>query len=63
MKKGDFEKYAVEVNGLSAGKFDNARQAYLKKMQAEKEGDSCKIYCEGVDLTNNVLLMGGKRGW
>ena len=63
MKKDDFEKYEVEVNGLSAGSFKNTRLAYLMKMQAEEVGDSCKIYCNGVDLTDNILLMGGRRGW
>lgn len=55
--------YEVEVNGLSAGRFESTKEAYLMKMSAEEEGDRCKIYCNGIDLTDNILLMGNKRGW
>lgn len=58
--------YVVEVDGLSvmsSEKYYSTREAYIRKLKADEEGDSCKIYCEDVDLTNNILLMGGKRNW
>lgn len=56
--------YDVEVDGLPvAGRFNSAKEAYLMKLAADEDGHRCKVYCNGVDLTNNLLLMGSKRGW
>lgn len=55
--------YELTVNGLPVGLFYSTREAYIRKLKADEEGDSCKIYCEDVDLTDNILLMGGKRNW
>lgn len=56
--------YNVEVDGLPvAGRFESVRDAYFMKLAADEDGHKCKVYCNGVDLTNNLLLMGSKRGW
>jgi hypothetical protein len=63
MKKGDFEKYLVVLNESHTYPFDNAKSAYCKWYKAILNGDECRIYCNDVDLTDNVVAMGSKRGW
>ena len=63
MRKGDFEKYLVVLNESHTYPFDNAKNAYCKWTEAVANGDECRILCNGVDLTDNVVAMGSKRGW
>ena len=64
MKKGDFEKYLV-VNEFQEVKCLSAKEAFneWKRLFSAPDCDVCRILCNGIDLTDNVVAMGSKRGW
>ena len=64
MKKGDFEGYVVSDEFQSV-KCRSTKEAFKKFKELFSAPDcfNCMICCNGRNLTNNVLLMGGKRGW